>query len=156
MTNAGTLVKKVVKNEIESNLKNPFSSDLQFIYGSILIDDSSPNKSEPSLNVCVFANQQVDRCPTGSGVIARMALDFEKGHVQIGMPRVFIGKTGSQFTGTVIQKVEVPGIENAVKVQVEGNAFYCGKGTFVKEANDGQLGFYFVKQKISIDAFVLI
>lgn len=49
---------------------------------------------------------QVDRSPTGSGVTARVALQYHKGLIQLNQTRTFkSGATGSLFTG---KPVEVP------------------------------------------------
>lgn len=49
---------------------------------------------------------QVDRSPTGSGVTARIALQYHKGLIALNQARSFqSGATGSVFTGTA---VEVP------------------------------------------------
>ena len=51
-------------------LSHPEFADLAFLYGSILTDGGD-GKTPPSNNVCVFADREVDRSPTGSGVTAR-------------------------------------------------------------------------------------
>lgn len=44
---------------------------------------------------------QVDRSPTGSGVTARIALQYHKGLIGLNQTRSFqSGATGSEFTGT--------------------------------------------------------
>lgn len=56
-------------------------------------------------DVCYMACQ-VDRSPTGSGVTARIALQYHKGLIALNQTRSFqSGATGSVFTGTA---VEVP------------------------------------------------
>lgn len=55
---------------------HPDAPDLGFLYGTILTDDAPPDHE--SWNLCVFAERQIDRSPTGSGVTARMALDHAK------------------------------------------------------------------------------
>lgn len=60
---------------------------------------------ENSFN-CVKKYCQVDRSPTGSGVTARIALQYHKGLIQLNRTRTFkSGATGSLFTG---KPVEVP------------------------------------------------
>ena len=85
-----TVIKKL-------QLKHPDSKDLQFLYGVILTDGLTSIK-EASSNVCVFADRQVDRSPTGSGVIARLAIDYAKKNIKVGEKRKFIGKIGSPIT----------------------------------------------------------
>jgi len=55
------------------SIEHPEEEDLGFLYGSILTDGRERPEQGPSANICVFANSEVDRSPTGSGVTARMA-----------------------------------------------------------------------------------
>lgn len=58
--------------------------------------------------VC-YMGCQVDRSPTGSGVTARIALQYHEGLIELNQTRSFkSGATGSVFTGKAI---EVP-VEN--------------------------------------------
>ena len=116
---------------------HPSEPDLSFLYGTILTDDAPPG--EETWNLCVFADHQVDRSPTGSGVTARMALDHARGLVGTGQGRVFRGLSGEPFTGRVSRPAPEVG---GVRVEVGGRAFYSGHGTFVVEADD-PLGFGF-------------
>jgi proline racemase len=83
----------------------------------------------------VFAERQIDRSPTGSGVTARMALDHAKGLVRAGDTRVFRGVTGEPMAGKVLRATTYakPG---AVIVEVGGQGYYSGRGEFVIEAGD--------------------
>ena len=65
-------------------ITHPLEADLGFLYGSILTDGRDRPDQGPSANICVFANSEVDRSPTGSGVTARMAARFQRGLVQAG------------------------------------------------------------------------
>ena len=49
-------------------LSHPDADDLAFLYGSILTDGRDEYSDQPTRNICVFADRQVDRSPTGSGV----------------------------------------------------------------------------------------
>ncbi len=56
----------------------------------ILLTDGRDEWSEtPTANVCVFADRQVDRSPTGSGVSARIAIQHAAGKIAIGVERTF-------------------------------------------------------------------
>ena len=46
-------------------------------------DGGTGRDGSPSANICVFADEQVDRSPTGSGVTARMALAAARKKIQI-------------------------------------------------------------------------
>lgn len=114
-------------------IAHPSEPDLGFLYGTILTD-GAPAPQE-SWNLCVFAERQIDRSPTGSGVTARMALDHARGLVGQGVPRVFRGISGEPFTGRVSRPAE-GGPKGAVRVEVGGRSFHAGRGTFVIEAGD--------------------
>lgn len=127
---AGALTDKV---RASVNLTHPDADDLGFLYGTILTDDAS--YTEESYNLCVFAERQIDRSPTGSGVTARMALDHAKGHIHTGTQRVFRGISGEPFTGCVKGTVAYK-VEDAVTVEVGGQSFYAGQGDFLIEDGD--------------------
>src|SRR4051794_23298556 len=77
---------------------HPDADDLAFLYGTILTDGGD-GAGEPTTNVCVFADGQVDRSPIGSGVGARLALMHRRGLVEVGEMRRFRSLTGGVFEG---------------------------------------------------------
>ena len=46
--------------------------------------DASPDERVHSRNCCVFADGEVDRSPTGTGVSARLALHHARGELVVG------------------------------------------------------------------------
>uniref|UniRef100_A0A3P9JM23 trans-L-3-hydroxyproline dehydratase n=1 Tax=Oryzias latipes TaxID=8090 RepID=A0A3P9JM23_ORYLA len=134
LVDAATAVTKAVKSKVK--LYHPCSEDLAFLYGTILTDGKEEYSPEPTANMCVFAEAQVDRSPTGSGVTARVALQYHKGLIQMNQTRTFqSGATGSQFTGKAVQEVECGDFKGVV-VEVSGRAFYTGVSRFVQETED--------------------
>jgi proline racemase len=113
-------------------IRHPEEPDLGFLYGAIVTDGAETTAE--SWNLCVFAERQIDRSPTGSGVTARMALDHAKGLLRPGQERSFRGISGEPFTGRVSR--EAPGPQHAVRVEVGGRGFYAGRGSFVIEDAD--------------------
>jgi proline racemase len=87
-------------------------------------------------NVCVFAGDQVDRSPTGSGVTARVAVHAAKGLVRDGQVRTFRSVVGSTFTGAIASHCTAPGGGAAVTVRVQGEGFYCGEARFTLDDGD--------------------
>ena len=62
---------------------HPFEPDLGFsVWDDIY--RSCRNPGHHSRNVCIFADGELDRSATGSGVSARAALHYAKGELQIG------------------------------------------------------------------------
>lgn len=119
-------------------LSHPEHPDLGFLYGAILTDGTT-GADRPSANVCVFADRQVDRSPTGSGVTARMAVQRVRGQVAAGEERRFSSLTGSVFTGRVLEAARV-GEHDAVTVLVGGRAHYTGSAVFRAEEGDPLAG----------------
>ncbi len=116
-----------------ATLSHPEAADLGFLYGTILTDDAEI--WEESWNLCVFAERQIDRSPTGSGVTARMALDYAKGLIEPGITRTFKGISGEPFT----DKVKGPtafATPDASTIEVGGQGYYAGEGEFLIEEND--------------------
>ena len=116
-------------------LSHPDSPDLAYFYGVILTDDTSADPDVATTNVCVFADGQVDRSPTGSGVTARLALMHRRRKVATGQPRRFRSITGGEFLGRVVSITRV-GPHPAVVVQVAGEAFFTGEARFWREPDD--------------------
>ncbi|MHA6686098.1 proline racemase family protein [Mesorhizobium sp. A556] len=109
--------------------------DLGFLYGTILTDGNDAFSDEPTKNVCVFADAEVDRSPTGSGVTARLAAMHAKGQIGIGQTREFESIVGSRFSGSVA-RTTVAGPHEAIVACVGGRAFYSGKAEFALEPDD--------------------
>ena len=130
---AGMEIKKAVIAQ-NKEIKHPFEEDLSFLYGTIFIDKSE-TKDIHSRNVCVFAEGEVDRCPTGSGVSGRMAIHHQRKELKLGESLKIESITGSIFKGSVVSELEY-GPYRAVIPQVEGTANVIGIHTFVIDPDD--------------------
>jgi trans-L-3-hydroxyproline dehydratase len=113
---------------------HPEAADLGFLYGTILTDGGD-GRDRPTANVCVFADREVDRSPTGSGVTARLALMRARGTIGLGETRHFCSIVGSTFTGSVAADLDFVG-RSAITARVGGKAHYSGRATFTLEADD--------------------
>ncbi len=133
LVNVAQTITEATKSQIE--ITHPDDPDLGFLYGTILTDGDDAYSDQPTANICVFANSQVDRSPTGSGVTARIALQHRCGSIQIGQQRLFESITGSIFSGEAIQETTC-GPHKAVIVEVGGMAHYSGSSTFTYEKDD--------------------
>ncbi len=116
-------------------LSHPDDPDLNFLYGTILTDGNDAWSETPTTNVCVFADRQVDRSPTGSGVTARIAIQHASGLIPVEVERSFSSIVGSIFTGKVVEEITV-GPRPAVIVEVAGESHYTGESTFTLEDED--------------------
>ena len=141
LVDAAWAVTCAAKAQLE--LDHPGHEDLAFLYGTILTDGGWGD-DRPSANVCVFADRQVDRSPTGSGVTARMAIQKVRGLVGVGDERRFSSVTGAVFTGCIVEETRV-GDHEAVTVLVGGEAHYTGEARFRAEEGDRLAGGFTVR-----------
>ncbi|MBU1101208.1 MAG: proline racemase family protein [Bacteroidetes bacterium] len=128
----GMAIKNAVMDNFE--IKHPFEEDLSFLYGTIFYGDPI-NEGADSRNVCIFAEGEVDRSPTGTGVSARMALHFAKGELGLNESYVIESILGSSFKCKAIKETTF-GPFKAVIPEVEGNAHISGKCEFFIDPED--------------------
>lgn len=139
LVDAATALTEAVRASVP--LEHPEHDDLAFLYGSILTDGRERPEDGPSRNICVFADAEVDRSPTGSGVTARMAARVAKGTVALGERCLFESVTGAVFEGEAVAMTRC-GEHPAVTVRVSGQAHYSGTARYWLEAGDAiGLGF---------------
>jgi len=128
----GIAVKSAVMDSLE--IRHPFEEDLGFLYGTVI--DSKPcSEGANSRNVCIFAEGEVDRSPTGTGVSGRVALEHAKGRLGSGEPFVIESLIGTRFTGRVVRETTF-GEYAAVIPEVEGSAYITGRHEFLIAPND--------------------
>src|SRR3546814_13395647 len=82
-------------------IAHPAEPDLGYLYGTILTDDVALGAGDgrASYNLCIFAEGQIDRSPTGSGVTARFALAAARGEIGPGDSCEIRGVAGEGFVG---------------------------------------------------------
>jgi trans-L-3-hydroxyproline dehydratase len=122
----GMKVKRAVTAGL--TIRHPFEPDLGFLYGTIIVGPAQA-PGHHSRNVCVFADGEVDRSPTGTGVSARAALHFAKGEIGLGEPFDVESILGTTFTGRAV-RATVFGPHEAVVPEVTGSAFVTGTSEF--------------------------
>lgn len=118
-------------------------------YGIMVSDDTigdAKNGSEDvEAGIFFFGNGQIDRSPTGSCVVARMALAHAKGLRPVGKRWTYNSIVSNSFsagsfTAEVMEELFMEGLPNntkkAVRVRVEGHASYIGFSTFVVDDDD--------------------
>ncbi len=125
-----------IKREVMKShkIKHPFEDDLSFLYGTIFIGQPG-SKDAHSRNVCIFAEGEVDRSPTGTGVSGRMAIHFARGEVGVNEAITIESIIGSRFHGRVVETTKF-GPHDAVIPEVEGRAFITGKNQFLIDPAD--------------------
>jgi trans-L-3-hydroxyproline dehydratase len=128
----GRNIKYAVMNKYE--IKHPFEEDLSFLYGTIFTGKAY-NPENHSRNVCIFAEGEVDRSATGSGVSARAALHFAKGELNLNQKITVESILGTTMDVEVTKTTEF-GPHNAVIPEVSGTAFITGKNEFYFDPDD--------------------
>jgi trans-L-3-hydroxyproline dehydratase len=135
LVDAGVRITDAVRAALP--ISHPSDPDLGFLYGTILTDDVTlgADDGSPSYNLCIFADGQIDRSPTGSGVTARIALAAARGEMKIGQAREIRGISGQGFVGTLASSVD-RSTGRVSRVRVGGRAFYTARSTFLVEDQD--------------------
>ena len=125
-----------IKNSIirETEIEHPTITDMNFLYGTIFTFEALDKKNH-SRNVCVFANGEVDRSPTGTGVSARAAVHYKRGEIKLNETVAIESILGSTFKVSVLRETKL-GSLNAIITEVEGTANIVGKNTFWIDPDD--------------------
>ena len=119
-----------IKHAVMDSVKmiHPLEPDMNFLYGTIFTGVSK-NPNHHSRNVCIFAEGEVDRSPTGTGVSARAAILHAKDEIKLGESIIIESIIGSTFSVKVVETTTF-GNYDAVIPEVSGNAYITGKNTF--------------------------
>ena len=128
----GRKIKLAIRDQMEIN--HPFEEELSFLYGTIFVGKAD-SEEHHSKNVCIFANGELDRSATGSGVSARAALHYAKGELEIGNTIRIESIVGSTMDVEVLEEVDY-GPFKAIIPKVSGTAYFTGKHEFVFDPND--------------------
>lgn len=115
-------------------IEHPFEPDLGFLYGTILVGPPR-DPAHHSANICIFANREVDRSPTGTGVSARVALHYAKGELPEGQTIAIESIIGSVFEGRLVSKTKL-GPHDAIVPEVSGSAAITGRHEFIIDPAD--------------------
>jgi proline racemase len=128
----GSLIKKEVADNFE--IKHPFEKDMGFLYGTIFTGKAENNNSH-SRNVCIFANGELDRSATGSGVSARAAIHSNNDELPVGEWIEIESIIGSTMRVRVAELTEF-GPHLAVIPEIEGTAHFTGRSDFWFDPGD--------------------
>ena len=132
LIDVGVRVKQAVMDSL--TITHPFEQDLGFLYGTIIVGNAH-NPQHHSRNVCIFADGEVDRCPTGTGVSARAALHYARGDIGLNVPITIESILGTTFTGEVAEIAHFGSYE-AVIPRVTGMAYITGRNELLLDPTD--------------------
>ena len=125
-----------IKHAVMADFKieHPFEQDLSFLYGTIFTGPAL-DSAHHSRNVCIFADGEVDRSATGSGVSARAALHHAKGELGLNEKITIESIVGSTMTVEVVETTKFGEFE-AVVPEVSGTASITGRNEFYFDPDD--------------------
>ena len=124
---------KDIKKEVVKNITitHPDSKDLSFLYGVIF---TSLKSQVHSKHVCIFADGELDRSPTGSGVSARVALLHKKNELR-DEEIIIESIIGTTMSGSV-SSLEECGSYSGIRAKVGGDAYVYGKSEYYVDEKD--------------------
>lgn len=129
---AGKKIKRAVMDNVE--IVHPFEKEMGFLYGTIFIGPPE-HPSHHSRNVCVFAEGEVDRSPTGTGVSARAAIHYERGELEKGETISIESILGTCFDVRILE-TKPYGPYTAVIPEVTGSAHIVAQNRFCFDPGD--------------------
>ena len=128
----GRRIKHAVMDQYQ--IHHPFEADLSFLYGTIFTA-APKHAGHHSRNVCIFADGELDRSSTGSGVSARAALHHARGELQKNEKIVIESIVGSTMAVEIVEMTNF-GPFDAVIPRVSGTASITGRHEFYFDPDD--------------------
>lgn len=112
------------------------TSGVNWLYGTIFYEPvvREGNKLKTK-NVCIFAEGQIDRSPTGTGTGGRVALHYHKGEMNKGDILVNDSIIDTTMEAIILEDTKV-GEFNAVVTEVSGTAHIMGFNQLVLDPKD--------------------
>ena len=129
----GRKIKSAVINNVQ--LTHPEHQDLSFLYGTIFTSTDTKSNLNHSKHVCIFANGEVDRSPTGTGVSGRIALLHSKGLVKLHQLITIESIISSSMTTYAHSPTNYYGFK-AIIPNVSGSSFITGEHDFSIDTRD--------------------
>ncbi|MHC5066508.1 MAG: proline racemase family protein, partial [Planctomycetota bacterium] len=132
LISAGKLIKSAIQSQ--GGITHPFEgADLGFLYGVIFT--GPPAAGGHSRHVCIFADGELDRSPTGTGVSARAAILHARGKLEAGHAIDIESILGTSFQVAVEGQELREGI-SCIIPKVTGRAYVTGIQEFIVDPDD--------------------
>lgn len=130
--------KLMVHPKVVEAIRHPEDNRLSFLYG-IMITSPGPG-IDSEIGLCFFADNEIDRSPTGSCVCAQTAVAHAKGMRPVGKRWHYNSLVSNHykqgaFGSEIAEELSFKGKE-AVVVRVDGYAYYTGSASFTAEPED--------------------
>ncbi len=131
---AGRAISSAVAAAYEAEISHPGGEDLGFLYGTVFVGPAQDARHH-SRHVCIFAEGELDRSPTGTAVSGRLALLYTRDQVTQGETIFIESIIGGRFSGRILETTSV-GDMPAVIPEVGGRAWVTGRHEFVIDSED--------------------
>lgn len=129
---AGRLIKQAISEQ--RRIDHPDSADLGFLYGVVLTGEpKDPGNHHRS--VCVFADGELDRSPTGTGVSGSLAILHSKAELGLDEAISVESIVGSVFRGRIAEELTVDS-QSWIIPEISGNAHIVGRSEFWIDPRD--------------------
>ena len=138
LAETGRRVKAAITDSRE--IAHPEHPDLGFLYG-VIFTGPAQSPSNHSRNVCVFADGEIDRSPTGTGVSCRLALMSARGEIGLDEDVTIESIVGSTFTGRIVEKSDA----NTIVPEVRGTAHITGRSEYWLDPDDSLGGGFLLR-----------
>ncbi|MBU5292834.1 proline racemase family protein [Anaerosalibacter bizertensis] len=126
-----------IKNKVTAKMefKHP-TSGVNWLYGTIFYEPLIRNgKKLYTKNICIFAEGQIDRSPTGTGTGGRVALHYSKGEMNKEDILINNSVIDTTMKAKIIEDTKV-GEYDAVITEVSGTAYISGFNQLVLDPED--------------------
>ncbi|HIF32330.1 MAG TPA: GNAT family N-acetyltransferase [Planctomycetaceae bacterium] len=131
---AGRAIKAALSEELQ--LRHPQHDDLGFLYG-VIFTAPAVKEGAHSRHACIFANGELDRSPTGTGVSARAAILFQRGQIGRGECITIEGICDQAFDVEIVDVVSsATSATQSVVTRVGGTGHLTGRSQWVRRDND--------------------
>lgn len=126
-------LRRVIDAEVK--IQHPTLPHITTLEGvSVIGPPKSPNAT--AQNCIVFGDGKIDRSPCGTATSARVALEYYRGNLKMGEPFVNESILCSQFTGRVLEEVQVTPEIRGIIPQISGTAFIIAENEFIFDDRD--------------------
>ncbi len=128
-----------IKNKVwaaEGEFRHPTEPGITWLYGTILCDPvRREGQTLISNNICIFAEGQIDRSPTGTGTGGRTALLLHKGIMKEDDLLINKSVIDTPFESRIVEHV-LEGDYPAIITEVSGTAYITGFNNLVLDPKD--------------------
>lgn len=122
---------------------HPESEDLGFLYG-VIFTGKPDQATHHHRSVCVFADGEVDRSPTGTGVSGTLAILHARDRVGLGETISVESIVGSVFGGRIVEEVTSANYR-AVVPEISGTAHIVGRSELWVDPEDPLAAGFFIR-----------